>query len=1072
MSSKTEGSSHPILDRFLENPAEVFPPQQKSFAGRFISRVILAGADAQMHTMETDAQIRAMASEVKSYHRASGDKIENLDLKLIAQKINSLDVEESQKEAIHKLITKTFMKSMYGSQYEREINFFAESCAAQDIDDFIKKNDKTTCDIFMQVLQFLEKEEEEHLEGRLLCVYGKNKEDLIKFSMALLQDGTCNAFIFPNSPENNTHAIHNLLMLIKLLGTNEKELCEVVKPVLQRITLNDGQYGQRLLTSIIDKLALIPTRQGQQLLEDVTPLLQQSSLSELANIISALVDMASVDRKQALKDTAPLVGVVRPHVQAYVAKAISSIHPSSRPEIIDVLCSNDIPKSLLNTPEATSKTIMVIREIGLEKFTEVLRDVAPIKSLGIDLDINTIVSMANLSKEVRKKMVDVLCSKDLPKTLLNTTKAASETIRVIGEIGLEKFTEVLRDVAPTKSLGIDLDINTIVSIANLPQEVRKKMANAFSSADIRKDLLTTHGAVKSAIEGVAKIGLDNFIEAYHDATPLLNLEGDQIPSHVKVSVVMMVAEIPPRLRQKMVDALCSANTPPFEKLACLASISANLSLIPPEYIEKHLERWIAENGSVAPILRLLVEDEQSREALHSHLMQALEKAMISSPESASKLAHTILNHRKSLGFHDEHPLYQQAINVKILTDPESMKNPKNPYMIYNSLLKGEPLVDFPVPSVKIEESLFCSFDVQGLQSARKKLTFADLPNIDKQFLKKSFASLEARMHEEVTLAEFAALATEMQEEVTLAETEQDQKRIKEISEEIEAIEYVKANVLDAVLIPSLLKIEGKPHEPVPQSLFQLYTVIAYLTTLSTERKEGEMLSEQEDELMLFAQCIVNCKTGQEDGLAEYYNGVLAKGFSNLQATEGSSLEAVKRFAEISVQALFGKALADENVLRKVMGFSRQQAIPQLVHQLGYWKNKTYELIGLQHTVTFDQNSGLIMNELINKSGPELAEATLKEISLSEAVDDFLEKVNQALQASGKPAIGMIQIYDVLKKQLGPQAPDWDDPGDDNKGPGTRYFTFDDFDDYGTPTGITRVAAAHLLIAAHYGKQTA
>ena len=85
-----------------------------------------------------------------------------------------------------------------------------------------------------------------------------------------------------------------------------------------------------------------------------------------------------------------------------------------------------------------------------------------------------------------------------------------------------------------------------------------------------------------------------------------------------------------------------------------------------------------------------------------------------------------------------------------------------------------------------------------------------------------------------------------------------------------------------------------------------------------------------------------------------------------------------------------------------------------------------------------------------------------------AVDDFLEKINYALQAPGKPAIGMAQIYEVLQKQLNPQNPDWSDPGDDNQGPGTRYFTFDE---YGTPTGITRLAAAHLLIAAHIGKQT-
>ena len=91
---KTEGSSHPIIDRFLKKPAEVFPPQ-KSFAGRLVT---WAGFS------EADAQIRAMASEVEAYHSTSSDKLKELDLNSIAQKINSLNVEESQKEAIHILM--------------------------------------------------------------------------------------------------------------------------------------------------------------------------------------------------------------------------------------------------------------------------------------------------------------------------------------------------------------------------------------------------------------------------------------------------------------------------------------------------------------------------------------------------------------------------------------------------------------------------------------------------------------------------------------------------------------------------------------------------------------------------------------------------------------------------------------------------------------------------------------------------------------------------------------------------------------------------------------------------------
>ncbi len=180
---------------------------------------------------------------------------------------------------------------------------------------------------------------------------------------------------------------------------------------------------------------------------------------------------------------------------------------------------------------------------------------------------------------------------------------------------------------------------------------------------------------------------------------------------------------------------------------------------------------------------------------------------------------------------------------------------------------------------------------------------------------------------------------------------------------------------------------------------------------------------------------------------------------------------------LSFQAALGKVAADEDVIWKAAGIKRTTS--QISHQSGYVKNKIYQLIGLQHTVTFDQNAGFILNELIKKSAAELAEIYLGEIPFSSVVQDFQERVNKELQASGKPvfkkganiahkpAIGMMQIIEVLQEQIKPTNDDWLDSGDDGKGPGTRYFTFDE---YGTPTGITPLSAALLLIAVHYGKE--
>ena len=333
-------------------------------------------------------------------------------------------------------------------------------------------------------------------------------------------------------------------------------------------------------------------------------------------------------------------------------------------------------------------------------------------------------------------------------------------------------------------------------------------------------------------------------------------------------------------------------------------------------------------------------------------------------------------------------------------------------------LREEPLVDIPVPSSNVG-GLSCSFDVQGLQSATEKLTFADLPIIDKQFFEKTFQALEKR------------------EDVT----------------------GLKKNVLGTTaLIPALLKIEGKPDEPVPQRLFQLYTVIAYLSTLSSERKKGQELSEQEDALLAFANFIVKCKIGQEDGLAGYYNMILKRGFSGRHPlAEDSSLAAVKRIAEDSIQTTLRAGFEDEKLLAKLIG---SQSVSLASLQTSYLENKLFKLVGYQHTFILRFEHEHIHDALVKKSGPELAEAFFQEVPFSNAVHDFQEQVNRALQAAGKSAIGMEQIFDVLKDHLKPKNDDWDWK--------TPYFTFDKD---GTPTGITELGAARLLIAAGLGKES-
>ncbi len=576
--------------------------------------------------------------------------------------------------------------------------------------------------------------------------------------------------------------------------------------------------------------------------------------------------------------------------------------------------------------------------------------------------------------------------------------------------------QAIEDAAPvSKGMGPLGQAYVAGAIIGLTQPTREQVVESFVALALSQTEITDFTAfliftTKTIIVGM---GPEKFIEAVQDAASIIQ----DVPDVFKrATLVQAVSKIPQADRAKVVEKIHSAQIPPKLRRDAIRAFP----LIPPAYMKKAFESLREPDGSEESMFFSLLETETSKKVLHEHLTETLNRAVSSSREEGFKLSKQILDYQEMLGLHEEHPVFQMAIQARALTDPDSLKNPKNLYAIYSSLQKEEPLVDIPVPSSKIED-LSCSFDVQGLRSATEKLTFADLPTIDKQFFENTFAELEKR----------------------------------------EAISDFKNNLLGwNSIIPHLLKIEGEPDEPIPQSLFRLYTVIAYLTSLSNEREEGQELSKQEHELLTFANYVVQCKTGQEDGLASYYNLVVKRGFSSRQQVAGEpSLAEVKRFAESSIQTTLSEGFQNEDVLRNLIGLPSNVEVSQASHQTDYLKNKLFRLVGLQHTLTFDQGTGTLMDELIDKSAPELSEAFFKKVPFSKAVHDFQEKFNREWKAKGEPPVASDRIIEVLRGHLNdPKGDYWYDP----------YFTYDAYD---TPIAITELGAAHLLIAAGFGKKT-
>ncbi len=516
------------------------------------------------------------------------------------------------------------------------------------------------------------------------------------------------------------------------------------------------------------------------------------------------------------------------------------------------------------------------KEIGLEKLLRAAQDAAPFMQETSDTGTRLLIiqRISQIDPLDRAKLGDALSAAFSNNLSLERLRApyifrARDTIiafDTIIEVGATAYIQAAQDAAPfiQDISEVNIRAQIIKAVSKIDPTTRKQLSNALSAVFPHDfSWASNPSALFKALNMVNKVGPTAYIQAAQDAAPFIQ-DASKVDYLLYLNIVDCIISIPEENRSKIIEEILAASTLVNDQICMLFAAP----LIPLGIIKEAFSHLKENSYSIDSLYQWLVETEESREALYNYLSETLDAAAVSSRFAGYSLSNKIIYNYLALGLNEEHPLFQKAVAIKIMADPESIKNPKNPYNIYNSLLQKIALVDIPVPSVDID-GLLCSLDVQGLQAGRRKLTFGDLPEIDKQFFEKTFTTLEARVSND-------------------------------------GITKAKTNTLKGTLIPYLLKTSGKPHENAPQSLLQLYTVIAYLSTLSTEIKNGQQLSEQEDELLAFANYIRECKTGQEDGLAGYYNLILKWGFSNQQAFVGSSHEAVKRFAEPVVSSSFRK----------------------------------------------------------------------------------------------------------------------------------------------------------------------
>lgn len=150
------------------------------------------------------------------------------------------------------------------------------------------------------------------------------------------------------------------------------------------------------------------------------------------------------------------------------------------------------------------------------------------------------------------------------------------------------------------------------------------------------------------------------------------------------------------------------------------------------------------------------------------------------------------------------------------------------------------------------------------------------------------------------------------------------------------------------------RVPKNPDALIDQDTYRLYVIFDYIQKLSSEPAGQDVLSEQDDYLILTLANIQQCSTGQSEGIAQVY-ALTQDNILSLQAQESG-----EKFIDKFIQDTMIGTL-------KTKGFDNHQQ----VHQDLYLKNMLFDWIGLKHSLTFDRYSNLLSNVLINQDKQEL-----------------------------------------------------------------------------------------------------
>ncbi len=786
-------------------------------------------------------------------------------------------------------------------------------------------------------------------------------QQLTNLSPVILEElKNCKEAALIIQPEMEEFLVRNLIELLNdYLPKERQKLCEDIHLLFQSLP-EDMDVEDKI--EILSIAISWPEEGRKELFEDAACLFPYGlKKADVKNILNAASQWKDREQRKALfQDAAWLVrrGSEEEEVSS-ILKLVSTWPQNGRKALCDdIAClfrDSIDQKDVLALLKAASKWSETPREIRAQLF----EDAAWLIHQGMSEEmVEALLKEASTyAQEGRKELFQSAY------LLLRRDASIDDRAAILKAVSGFPQTEIRNrlflDAAPLLKPGMsEKDVTAVLAAASkCPEERRSFLFNEAAPLIKRgmseEDITTLLEIVKKRESGKKREML------FKSVAPLIQ---PGMSKEIVETIIEKVSMLEKNKESQQIILFVAS-------IMCEVSTEKFLEILSKEDWTKAVEDWIPELIKLLPsYIEMQMQDENNVSKL-------------------LKIFSFIEEHYLRLGIPSEGILMNQVIACRCQIDPAVRDNKNSIYTIHQKMLahKAE-AVSSDTFLVSLEED--GKFNVgkvieESGAKEKKRITYAELPNIDPDIFSKLFDKLSSKL-------------TSNQKRMIEKEFGQVENELGQIEKSPRNLEKLQQILTDpsTVCYQLMHAPKGKPEEVVPVLVAKLYAIVdniltqtdeGYVFRLPANPDGSHLLTPQEERLMAFAETMEACKEGQEERIEAIYKVLPKKESKNLSGSKSyvtkaeetvfKNLEDLRSFLKKEVDVIVRQIESMTPFMKEVISKDPKGVDP--VHQTRYLKNLLKEDLGLDHNVTLDIHGQWINPGLLSMSREDVLRALFK-----------------------------------------------------------------------------------------------